>query len=292
MSRNSEIDSSSSESQLAPSFPNPFLHDTQTTPATVAPHRAAAAATFPWPALGSTAETRPNAGAEAILNGAEAIPNASEQAVDTAIAQREARQKMAVEALMADPAEMRRMFDDVKDKVHLDQAGNIELWAINEGLSSNSLSEKEKAFLVILRDDYGQLTLQLSYNGTATKDLGVSAENMAIIDKALNPKLNQDPIYWANARFDLFLGPLLGFAGGGLVGVLAKNNIDLALTSSVALAAVATAGLEGKDLVRKLNGTEDKQYDAIAKQYRDFEAREKLLPAISFSDDLVSTQQQ
>jgi hypothetical protein len=178
-----------------------------------------------------------------------------------------ARDKLAQEALLANPAEMRRLFPTVLKDVSLNHNGYLDLAEIDKGLQNAQLSQTEKNFLTVLKAGYKEFSLGPTH--AASDGLGVSATGLAMVDKALNRSIKEDPMFLYAAKRDLVVGPLAGATVGGL---LVKNFADpkaklLFMGGSVAF---WTGLAEGLDVLGKFDGEEKATYDNVAKNYKSF----------------------
>jgi hypothetical protein len=153
-----------------------------------------------------------------------------------------ARTKLAEEALSANPAEMRRLFPLVYGHVSLNHNEHLDTAEIDKGLANPSLAQNEKDFLALLKDGYQ--VLSLDYSGDADKN-GVSANSLAIIDRAMNPKLNENPLYKSKAIGSLASGLAFGVSTAVYdKGEDAKTRlIDGGLTALASVAALELVDL-------------------------------------------------
>ncbi len=205
--------------------------------------------------------------------GAEARPSNDNDSPEA-----DARQKLAVEALMADPAQMRKVFADLQEKISPDGTGNIGWNAITAGINDSRMTQQERDLLFILKDDYSALSTIDGGNSNA----GISADEMTILNKALNRNLKEDPIYAENAKLHLVLGPVFGMPLGAIAGGLCFGPPGI--IAGAVIGGVVMAGVdEAQDYLKKLPGADyDKQYDKVKADYQGFENKEKNAPADNF----------
>jgi hypothetical protein len=176
----------------------------------------------------------------------------------------EARQRLAEEALLANPAEMRRQFPDllkVLDKNHDGKLNQAEVFAQT---NTASLSVSQRAFLAILQKGYGDLSRgfgQLPGNGCINNDC------LAVVDKAINRNINDDPLFANRAIFNLGTSVLSG-AAIGLIKTEGNGKAKLAGAATTALEMTTTS--EGELLIKKWNGDEDRDYDLVKERYLSF----------------------
>jgi hypothetical protein len=183
--------------------------------------------------------------------------------------------KMAQEALAADPAEMRKLFPAVYKDVNLNGNGHLDLVEIKKALYGSPLSQAERNYLTVLEAGYKQF----SYNAQSplfktgafqTDPDGISADSLAVLDKAVNRGINEDPYFsWA-----IKVAPAVNavMAGGMAAATSAAWHDDgkEVLLWSAGGALVGGLGVAGMILNEKYNGQEDKEYDQVKTDYQSF----------------------
>jgi len=165
--------------------------------------------------------------------------------------------------LLAHTGEMRKLWTQTYSDVSTNKNGHLDKYEIDKGLSNKSLPEVEHNFLVVLKKGYAQLSLTAL---AESDEDGVSAKSLQVLDKAMNRTLNEDPIYKARVFADVGVG-----VGVGLIAMLRQpgNLKDKGLYGLGAFG-VATLVGEGRDLLMKLTGGFDRQYDVVQNSYLSF----------------------
>jgi hypothetical protein len=177
-----------------------------------------------------------------------------------------ARNKLAQEAMLASPAEMRKLFPTVLKDVSLNHNDHLDLAEIENGLKNKQLSQTELNFLTVLKNGYQ--VLSQAPGGDIDKS-GVSATSLAMIDKAMNRSIKDDPIYSHTVLEDLGKGIGLGVAAGGY----AAWNLPGPLWKVLGLVGGAVIGVatqEALGYVSKEMGSEDVPYDNVEAKYKSF----------------------
>jgi hypothetical protein len=214
------------------------------------------------PLQGALAAVRPTEtpGPAVALKTADAIkPPPESDAADAA------RNKLAQEALLANPAEMRKLFPALLKDVSLNHNDHLDIAEIDKGLQNAQLSQSEKNFLTVLKKGYKELSLEPC--GCADPD-GVSANGLAVVDKALNRQISDDPIYADNARQDIWKGVAYGAAIGAITGFRRDARSGLIMAGLASAAGILL--FEGEDWIIKATGGENKTYDRVEQNYKAF----------------------
>jgi hypothetical protein len=175
-----------------------------------------------------------------------------------------AKNRLAQEALLADPSEMRQWFPTLLKDVTLNNNDHLDMAEIDKGLQNAKLSEAERNFLTVLKSGYEKLSLT---EKGQVDSAGVSAFSLAVIDKALDRKLSEDPLYSEQARSDIFGGVISGAVlGYSYTKGTAKERALGALAGSIVL----TGLYEAVDFGNKEFGFYDNTYDTVEKNYKTF----------------------
>jgi len=191
-------------------------------------------------------------------------------AANSAQAAEAARSKLAQEHLLANPAEMRQLFPRVLGDVSVNHNGHIDMYEIEQGLKNPNLAQCEKDLLQTFRQGYEHMRFRADFGKDSD---GISADSLAMIDKAVNRSITDDP-HFSSTNFSK---PLI-WATSGAIGGLITNRALNGKNSKVGLAAVAAwvlTGLaigEGKVLWEKYGGAEDEKYDGLKNEYQLFVA--------------------
>jgi hypothetical protein len=185
----------------------------------------------------------------------------------------QAKNRLAQEALLADPASMRKLFPTLLKDVGLGPNDYLDMAEIDKELQNEKLSQADKNFLTVLKKGYKEFSVTVK--GTDEDSDGVSADSLAIINKALNRKLAEDPIYTQTAKSDIW-GSLL--QGALLVSAYTKGNLWERLAGAAGGAIINLALYEGADLLADKIGIYDGRYDSVEKDYKSFAANYAHLP--------------
>ena len=187
-----------------------------------------------------------------------------------------AKEKLAQEALLANPAEMRKLFTTVYKDVSVNHNDHLDLYEINQGLQRTDLPEDENNFLTVLKAGYKDFSYDPKSklaNKTGVLDLddeGVSAGSLAVLDKAINRGINEDPYFAYQSKLDF----AIDFIGGGLLGLYwgreDGGGAKTMMISAGFYAVAATAIGEGLLLHKKHDGFEDQMYDSVKNDYQSF----------------------
>jgi hypothetical protein len=184
-----------------------------------------------------------------------------------------AKNRLAQEALLADPAEMRKLFPTLLKDIGLAPNDYLDMAEIDKELQNEKLSQADKNFLTVLKKGYKEFSVTVK--GTDEDSDGVSADSLAIINKALNRKLAEDPIYTQTAKSDI-LGSLL--QGAILVSAYTKGNVWERLAGAAGGAVINLALYEGGDWIADKIGIYDDRYDTVEKDFKSFRSNYEHLP--------------
>ncbi|MBS1994972.1 MAG: hypothetical protein JSS86_01620, partial [Cyanobacteria bacterium SZAS LIN-2] len=121
-------------------------------------------------------------------DAAQTTPTKSESVTDI-VEDRQARDLAAQKALLAHPEEMRRLFPEMSKAFDTDANESLNLNEINKGLGQHSLNDLQRNYLTVLKNAYGTFH-DVPRHGD---DPGIEKFDMAKIDRAMNPKLDEDP---------------------------------------------------------------------------------------------------
>jgi hypothetical protein len=208
------------------------------------------------------------------LTGADVARRAAEKSDSDAEA---AKEKLAQEALMANPAAMRALFPKVLQDVSVNHNGYLDMYEIKQGLSNTDLPQDERNLLTVLEKGYNNFDwdpkMPAGLSGQFDTDYnGISADGLAMLDKAMNRGIKDDPYYSTQAKEGL----IVGFLAGGLSG--AANQARYSKDARGPLIAGLVWGACGAaifawDIHRdKTGGNEDRWYDQIKNGYIKFES--------------------
>jgi len=179
-----------------------------------------------------------------------------------------ARSKLAQEHLLDNPAEMRKIFPRVLNDVSVNHNGHIDMYEIEQGLKNPKLDQAEKDLLVTFRQGYDNLRLDWSFGKDAD---GISETSLAMIDKAMNRSIDDDPHFEHKAISKPIIS---GAAAGVSIFVDARFRAHFSTKEALILGGIAcVAGAiygEGTALIEKYFGEYDNQYDNIKNDYQSF----------------------
>lgn len=185
-----------------------------------------------------------------------------------------AKQKLAQEALLANPAEMRKLFPKVYNDVSINHNNHLDKFEIDKGLQNQSLSQDERNLLTVFKAGYEHfsigpfLTWGLSTTTTEPDFDGVSARSLTAIDKAVNRGIKDDPFYSVQTK----VTPAAMFAVGALTSLALTRGASprVRLTYAVGSGLFGAAYGEGAVIMRKYDGYDDTRYDAVKNDYQSF----------------------
>jgi hypothetical protein len=172
--------------------------------------------------------------------------------------------RLAQEALLANPAEIRQLFPRLLSDASLNHNDHLDIAEINQALQQKSLPQNEIDALNVLKAGYKQFSPDL--DGSTDPD-GVSDASLAVLDKSMNRALKEDPIYAHEGKVNLLLGLGVGAALGAYMG---RESVQISVLAAVAGAAVEGVAGEGIALWHKVGGHDDEKYDDVQKQYLSF----------------------
>jgi hypothetical protein len=187
-----------------------------------------------------------------------------------------AKNRLAEEALLANPAEMRKMFPKVYNDVSLNHNGHLDDSEINQGLDNPKLPESEKNFLTVLHAGYDVFSQDVTAGITDKWELpmdmaGVSANSLALVDTEVNRGNGQDPYYAYHATHD-FIWPAItyGLIGAGYMAVIERANTPTLVAGIAMGVAFGAIGDEVANLGLKITGGNDQMYDTEKAKYLSF----------------------
>ena len=186
-----------------------------------------------------------------------------------------AKNRLAQEALLTNPAEMRALWPQAYEAASLNHNGHLDLPEIQKALTNTDLPDDTRNFLTVLKAGYKNFTV--STGDTKTQIMGqldsdyggVNPDSLAILNKALDRNIHEDPLY----KDALKLTPeAVGIAG--LAGALTAFRMRMTGREGALFAGGgAVAGgllFAGAVTVQKYNGAEDKMYDQVQTNYMSF----------------------
>jgi len=181
--------------------------------------------------------------------------------------------KMLAESLMENPAEMRKLFHQMQGKPDHSSTGRIGHQTIKDALAGKNITDRERAFLNILNDDFYELSMG-STGKPSLVETGIDDRSLAILEKALNRKLAEDPIYDAWAKRICTIEAIGGAAAGAAIGSRVRSGLGAAIGLLAGTVVGAIGGLmEAK--THKDHNEIANCYDDVARRYQNFVEKEK-----------------
>ncbi len=182
-----------------------------------------------------------------------------------------ARSRLAQEALVANPGEMRKLFPVVLKDVGIKYGSHLDMADISIGLRNPQLPQADKDFLAVLQAGYEHFNRGTSAKNNSELEadpLGVSANSLAILDKSLNRNNPDDPLH----RHDLELGWIDPFIMGANAGALLGRLTHVEPRTGMIMAGV---GAFGSALTYELSTwggskNETQSYDHLKSDYQSF----------------------
>jgi hypothetical protein len=184
-----------------------------------------------------------------------------------------ARNKLAQEALLADPAQMRKVFPVVLQDMGLKENAYLDMSAIDLGLHNSKLSQSDKNFLTVLKAGYKEFSQTPTEMSKLQDDgSGVSAKSLTILDKAINRDIADDPIQKNDQEWGWIKAGSVGLSLGSL-GAKMISDKRLAM---VAMGASAIGGAllwecmvsgKGSEVEAESYDTEKNHYLAFVKDF-------------------------
>jgi len=133
------------------------------------------------------------------------LPRAAGSEAARATEAEAASNKMALEALAANPAELRQMFPKVYADVSTNHNNHLDMDEIDAALNSGKLDQTETNYLTVLKAGYNELSVgplpaHLYSRKLPVDDYGISADSLAMLDKAVNRGIKEDPFFFHCCR--------------------------------------------------------------------------------------------
>jgi len=188
-----------------------------------------------------------------------------------------AKNKLAQEALVTNPSAMRSQFPKLMEDMQrtfptIEFHGNLDLNQIDNGLKDNTLSQDDKNLLSVFKAGYNVLSESPNSklddnNHPGSNAYGISAASLAMIDKAVNRSINEDPYFSAHALHDSFKNAAYLAAGAFTLKYAYRSNATAALGAAAFGATVGAAFGLMEPLVFKFDGGETEMYDHVKDDY-------------------------
>jgi hypothetical protein len=202
--------------------------------------------------------------------------NDQQKQISLADLQAEAANKLAQEALLADPATMRKLFPTVLNDVKgNNNGGYLDMADIKQGLQNPALSQQDKNYLTVLEKGYDNFTWDpnsssLFVHHFQHSPAGVTSQSLTMLNRAVDRTIPEDP-YYDHART---VGAINGFSEGASAAFLTNKIVPRDKRFAIGLVIVGGIGdlLVHEIAVQKQHsdGTEDKMFDQISSDYKSF----------------------
>ena len=132
---------------------------------------------------------------------------------------------LAQEALLADPALMRKMFPTLLKDLGGRWSGYLNMADISEGLDKDNITQDDRNLLTVLKAGYTEFSqLPSAHHTLKHEDAGVSANTLAVVDKSVNRSIADDPIRRYDQTWGLISPVLTGASAAGYISKFFKAS--------------------------------------------------------------------
>jgi len=182
-----------------------------------------------------------------------------------------ARNKLAEEALLAQPGQIRQFFPALMKDLGQKPDDDLSMSEIDLALKNPHLSQVDVNLLTVFKAGYTEFSQVVDFDSELQADTsGISGKSLTVLDKAMNRNITDDPILTKEKEFG-WVSPVIGVSTTAAAGArYFKATADYASYIGLGSAVLTGLGYEIYAAEGGMKDDNDRKYDAEKSAYTAF----------------------